>query len=727
MKVYYSVYEVVKDERASDFEQRCKAQFAKLEIAPTEERHSLFGTRTLDYETRRNYLSKVRAFVTFLLDNGNFDDSLLPFHPKCPRGVIAVSAKAVSLFMIVIYAPKGAPVVDQHGEPIQNAGGAQFTGKEQWHNCENMNQFGAALAHIHINSHQMAPNYTERCDACVDKFKQRGFGGCMHHPIPRYMRTGNVATTTLFRDTVSFIKSRSSHIVQGACHLLPSDVRILRRWVTANNNVFGFEVFTLLLMSIELFLRKAEYSSLSGDNFNEGLFLLSDKYVPEALNLSVKGKRTNRKEKKGKADVFAHWRKLWIFGDDTCPDVCLKRHLLAFLYCIEWKGGMLFPSRDELENPPKDGIYKTCIGEEDLMATLKVMFTDVLKREDKLASHTGRKTGYLWGRIRGGSVEVCMQGADHVLFDTAKKYFKDAEATADLIKRASSVEEKLGEFHSCYCAPNTETSSRVTRRHAKYQCPLVELVYGFIEVRVGINRNNPQSRHPAYIMDKLLQWKKPGSPLQELKGHLKDVSSDKTDLIMGCVESLQGYALQRATADFNKKVEGAAKEESRKQMLGFQGYLLQRESNQQDGGADEKFSTAEIATLFEEYLSKKNHYEAKRKAEHDPFDDLNKSKKKKEARGEKELEKRSDFAKMKNAKEKFDFLEAIYDPNHGNYRNSDRQWLLRVKKTLHCYENCCNKDPNAYILRHGSGTTSPSSSFRLGDIRKCETCCAFFG
>ena len=192
----------------------------------------------------------------------------------------------------------------------------------------------------------------------------------MHHPILRYSRVGNIASSTLFKNTVCYIKGRSTHFVQGAHHLLPSDVKILQTWVTANNGVFGFEVFTLLLMSIELFLHKVEYSSLCGNNFNEGLFLLNDKYIPEALNISDKGKKTNKKEKKGKADVFTHWRKLWIFGDDECPDLDLKRHLLAFLYCISWKGGYCFPSKDELEKPPSNGIYKTCIEEADLMKTL---------------------------------------------------------------------------------------------------------------------------------------------------------------------------------------------------------------------------------------------------------------------------------------------------------------------------------------------------------------------
>ena len=130
-KKVYTIFEVVKDARASDFNRRCKNAMKVLELVPTDEEHSLFGTRTLDPETRNNYLSKVRAFVSFLLDTGKYDDSLLPFHPRCPRGVIAVSAKAASEFMHVVFAKEGLPVVNNSGNAILNAEGVQFKGQEQ--------------------------------------------------------------------------------------------------------------------------------------------------------------------------------------------------------------------------------------------------------------------------------------------------------------------------------------------------------------------------------------------------------------------------------------------------------------------------------------------------------------------------------------------------------------------------------------------------------------------
>ena len=86
MKVY-KASEIVKDSLLDEFERRCKAAFEMCQVMPTEERDLLFGTRTLDPETKNNYLSKIRALVEFLLLSGKHDDSLLPFHPNCKNSV----------------------------------------------------------------------------------------------------------------------------------------------------------------------------------------------------------------------------------------------------------------------------------------------------------------------------------------------------------------------------------------------------------------------------------------------------------------------------------------------------------------------------------------------------------------------------------------------------------------------------------------------------------------
>jgi hypothetical protein len=125
--------------------------------------------------------------------------------------------------------------------------------------------------------------------------------------------------------------------------------------------------------------------------------------------------------------------------------------------------------RKELANPPVDGVYKTFIDEISLLTTLKSLFTTVIKRNDKLTSHSGRKTGYLWGTLRGASVEQNMQAANHTLFTTANTYLKDAEGLAAIIRKVNDPKERLGEWNSCYCAKGEETGMRATAPMAKHQ------------------------------------------------------------------------------------------------------------------------------------------------------------------------------------------------------------------------------------------------------------------
>jgi hypothetical protein len=54
--------------------------------------------------TSSSYISRIRAFVSWLLDHGGYDDSLLIFHPYCPKGKIAVQKEALAEFMHFPYA-----------------------------------------------------------------------------------------------------------------------------------------------------------------------------------------------------------------------------------------------------------------------------------------------------------------------------------------------------------------------------------------------------------------------------------------------------------------------------------------------------------------------------------------------------------------------------------------------------------------------------------------------
>ena len=67
-------------------------------------------------------------------------------------------------------------------------------------------------------------------------------------------------------------------------------MRDIRDYCVNSNDPFHFGLFCVLLLSIDVFLRKVEFQSLSSDNFNSNLFVMTGEFLPEALNLKVKGK-----------------------------------------------------------------------------------------------------------------------------------------------------------------------------------------------------------------------------------------------------------------------------------------------------------------------------------------------------------------------------------------------------------------------------------------------------
>ena len=105
-------------------------------------------------------------------------------------------------------------------------------------------------------------------------------------------------------------------------------------------------------------------------------------------------------------------------------------------------------------------------------------------------------------------------------------------------------------------------------------------------------------------------------------------------------------------------------------------------------------------------------------------------KKRRETRGDKEIEGQIHFRKMDGATQ-IGFLDKVYDDDHTSYCNEDRQFLLRANATVTCYRACCKKDPAKFQSKHGiekaKGWTFHLAKWRrCPECEKCETDCGSF-
>lgn len=300
---------------------------------------------------------------------------------------------------------------------------------------------------------------------------------------------------------------------------------------------------------------------------------------------------------------------------------------------------------------------------------------------------------------------------------------KDADALANIIMKVGDAKEQLGEFNSCYCANGHEIGMRATSPMVRYQTKLELLVVGFIEERVGVNPLHPLCREPKYLMEQILLWRRPQSALNDLKGHLRDVSADKTQAIMACVHCLQAEAYKKAKAAFNKQVATATEEAVKSRLETFHGFLLSNDDDPASKDVKKNLTPMKVDMpgLYETFFQAQINAQAGSKRPANTVL-ITPTKKPKETRGEKKAEGRSVYKTLRTVVEKITYLDQVYDDNHDAYTNDDRHFLMRARAAVFCFRNCCNKDVNLFKDKHGVDLKNGGWTFHVVKIKGCSDC-----
>ena len=119
----------------------------------------------------------------------------------------------------------------------------------------------------------------------------------------------------------------------------------------------------------------------------------------------------------------------------------------------DWlQGGYIFQYHHKLSFPPKDKIYKTSISYHDILDDLKYLWDYYFSSDQKLGTHTRRKTSYLiavWGCL---NILNLMKISWHKCYLTACAYMQDCES----LKNVKLVEENdpnqsVSAWRAIYC------------------------------------------------------------------------------------------------------------------------------------------------------------------------------------------------------------------------------------------------------------------------------------
>jgi hypothetical protein len=318
------------------------------------------------------------------------------------------------------------------------------------------------------------------------------FQGCEAHiGQPCLRRVGDPSKSKEFKNEMAAIRKLAAergYTVCGSSTCLPGDYRDARLYLVSRNDVFD-----LMFFSGRAYLRKSEHLGIKMDHFNQNLTVIPFGFV-EGLNWWVFGKSDKQR------------RYLWTWKDDETPVFCFVRHLLIYVYVCGIQGWFLFPTQDELYNPPADGIFKTEYTYSAYLKRLKYVFHQKLKRSSiRVGSHTGRKFAHIFGTFGGATATQNQKAAGHKDLRQSARYTEDAEGLLELYKlqHDTSGRHRVSKYRPIECK-GPENAELVNERSEKYQSTLYELAETYVEKQLGVKKDNPRSKDVKYLLEKAL-------------------------------------------------------------------------------------------------------------------------------------------------------------------------------------------------------------------------------
>ena len=97
------------------------------------------------------------------------------------------------------------------------------------------------------------------------------------------------------------------------------------------------------------------------------------------------------------------------------------------------------------------------------------------------------------------------------------------------------------------------------------------------------------------------------------------------------------------------------------------------------------------------------------------------NKRKENRRGDKTIEGRNNFQTWP-AEKKLEFIDHNADFSTGDYAKGCRSWLIRVNPIAKCFRDCCNRNVDAFLLKHGNDKGNFSASSLGASMSGCEHC-----
>ena len=473
------------------------------------------GSSEIAQSCRKNYECCYKQLWNFCLITGDYDSMFILMSPP-PWNCVPVQIDTAIALMKFKRLAKGTVLKDTAGRNVvKDIFGNPIKADGRWDNPRLVGIYRSALMTIHTENKQ-GGNYFEKCDDCCDDDIRCD----IHGNSPQYRRSGNPALDSAFVNKKKKYLKMEGYKEIGTSQLLPMHLRKLRAYyLSAAYCLGGLSMFTCALIACRDFLRHDELHTIKAEDVKKVLHEILDKII-NGLCINILGK----------ADK--NWVLLMLWADDEWPDLCPVRHLLIYLWLTEHKGGYLFPSEQELHNPPADRIYKTYCPYNTFMDQFKKICANVLgpgvpEQPNKFGAASFRKTGYLLGVFGGGGWQELMHSARHSSVPNATRYYQCAGSLYERHKDNGSIENGIGKFKSIRVESVTNAQD-VSASRGK-QIEFEDLASYFVRECLGVPVGHPKEKDVHYLFEKAKHYRQSENPRDKLNKMMRTLPADQAE------------------------------------------------------------------------------------------------------------------------------------------------------------------------------------------------------
>jgi hypothetical protein len=256
-------------------EERLNVVLARLDLehSPTKTTKT-FGNRAIKGSTVQQYKHKLNIVLVFIQMYG-FDEDLIILDDRAPeKHCPAMSIDTVCGVMQWKTLKKGETVMTALQKAIdpQRCKGQRDKSHGGWNDPKLSQSFHAAVKALHIH-HGNQSAYSEACPECVKLWSEKQTHGCKYHPTRCTTRQGNPADHPDCTMYIANLLKYTEHTAEGAGFLMPLELRTVGEYCINKNDIAWNQFYVIVLVSIDIFLRKEEFSSIECVSFPHAAFL----------------------------------------------------------------------------------------------------------------------------------------------------------------------------------------------------------------------------------------------------------------------------------------------------------------------------------------------------------------------------------------------------------------------------------------------------------------------